>query len=90
MNQQPEALLMAEHLDDRGLIEEAAELRRLHEENEALRKDAERYRWLRDQRARMNMVDMVFVEVPADWYLAGSTTEEDDAAIDAMMKAREA
>jgi hypothetical protein len=26
-----------------------AELRRLHAENEALRADAERYRWLRDQ-----------------------------------------
>ena len=36
MNQQSEALLMAEHLDDRGLIEEAAELRRLHDENESL------------------------------------------------------
>lgn len=29
------------------VTEAAAELRRLHEENEALRKDAERYRWLK-------------------------------------------
>ena len=35
--QQPEALSMATHLDSRGLYEEAAELRRLHAENEHLR-----------------------------------------------------
>ena len=51
----PLALRLAERMewpvryyDDAPLA--AAELRRLHTENAALRADAERYRWLRDQR----------------------------------------
>lgn len=45
MNQQPEALRLADlipHLQAMG-----DELRRLDAENETLRKDAERYRWLK-------------------------------------------
>lgn len=51
---QPEALRLADEMlnywNERGPDAEAvaAELRRLHAENEALRADAERYRWLRD------------------------------------------
>jgi hypothetical protein len=48
MSNQPEALRHAQELDRRGLLEEAAELRRLHAENEQLRVDAERYRFIRD------------------------------------------
>ena len=58
MTEQPEALrladllveyLGAEHPAVRAI---SAELRRLHEENESLRADAERYRWLRKTRYR--------------------------------------
>ena len=55
MNEQPEALRLADELaiqdqcDFYKVCEEAAlELRWLHEENERLRRDADRYRWLRD------------------------------------------
>lgn len=49
----PDALKLADELEAACPFKEsaekmaAAELRRLHAENEALRKDAERYRWLR-------------------------------------------
>ena len=48
----PLALKLANQLELRHIGWEdaaAAELRRLHAENEALRTDAERYRWLRDK-----------------------------------------
>lgn len=50
MNQQPEALRLADLIyekpdSDGHCIEAAKELRRLHAENEALRKDAERWRF---------------------------------------------
>lgn len=62
----------------------AAELRRLDAEVEALRKDAERYQWLRDQRQ-------------GDWGICGWHDSDEwawdtrpaevvDAAIDAAMK----
>ncbi len=53
MNEQPEALRLADALDrgtyllSRERNSTAAELRRLHTEIERLRADAERYRWLR-------------------------------------------
>jgi hypothetical protein len=52
MTTQSEALRLADALDvceisATKMARAAAELRRLHAENEALRADAERYRWLR-------------------------------------------
>jgi hypothetical protein len=52
MNEQPTALRLADALEVRGFLgtlawNAADELRRLHAEVEALRADAERYRWLR-------------------------------------------
>jgi hypothetical protein len=58
---QPEALRLAERLERYDATRSgyakhcslaAAELRRLHEVNESLRADAERYRWLRKTRYR--------------------------------------
>ena len=51
---QPKALYLADILEDAGKPADiaesaAAELRRLHAENEALRVDAERYRYLRNR-----------------------------------------
>ena len=53
MNKQHEALRLADALEQDPMpmgwyLEAAAELRRLSAENETLRADAERYRWLRD------------------------------------------
>jgi hypothetical protein len=52
MSEQPEALRLAAGLEGDYSISyqpyAAAELRRLHAECEALRADAERYRWLRE------------------------------------------
>lgn len=52
MSEQPTAMRLVERLQSgwgTALRDEcASELRRLHAENEALRSDAERYRWLRD------------------------------------------
>ena len=55
MNERLDALRLADALERMSLStkwdkQAAAELRRLHAENAALRADAERYRWLRDQR----------------------------------------
>lgn len=90
MNQQPEALWLADrngnliqqlrrtpmpladlipHLQAMG-----DELRRLHEENEALRKDAERYRFLRDSQEGKS----VRIMFRNEW----------DAAIDAALKGK--
>lgn len=43
---------------DQVMDEAAAELRRLHAENEALRADADRYRWLRDEGFAFADVDL--------------------------------
>ena len=86
MNEQPEALRLADEFDwwvSRGitieprLYDAAAELRRLHAENEALRKDAERYRWLRESKCPMAVVS-------EDCLVLGMSYM--DAAIDAAMK----
>lgn len=54
MSEKPEALRLADECEEGAPLEEdakaaAAELRRLHAEVEALRADALRYRWIRDQ-----------------------------------------
>lgn len=58
MNEKPEALRLADECEESAKAwanevttrqQAAAQLRSLHTENEALRKDAERYRWLRDE-----------------------------------------
>lgn len=65
-----EALRLADKLEDmtclwspsdnRDLVNtSAAELRRLHAENEALRADAERYRWLRNFQSRRGAARIV-------------------------------
>ena len=81
MNQQPEALRLADlipHLQAMG-----DELRRLHEENEALRKDAERYRHLRKfGNGRLIAKDFFF----ANAYFKAN--EELDVAIDDAMKSQ--
>jgi len=65
----------------------SSELRRLHYENEALRKDAERYRWQysgakTDSDALVNIqIRMIHGEVPA--------LEEVRAAFDAAMKEKQ-
>jgi hypothetical protein len=56
----------------RCLEEQHAEIDRLKAENEALRRDAERYRWMKQEVKR----------IPPSWDLIGW-----DAAIDAAMKA---
>ena len=53
MSEQPEALFLADVIENDPTSAAhhdaaAAELRRLHAECDALRADAERYRWLRD------------------------------------------
>ena len=84
MNEQPEALRLADELaiqdqcDFYKVCEEAAlELRWLHEENERLRRDADRYRWLRD------MIYDDRIIVAADRMLHGEAL---DAAVDAAMR----
>jgi hypothetical protein len=55
MTEQPEALRLADWAASYSTTMHnkcADELRRLHEENESLRADAERYRWLRKTRYR--------------------------------------
>lgn len=60
----------------------AAELRRLHAENEALRKDAQRYRWLRALDA--GGIQVYYVPVDPHLSIFG---DELDAAIDAAIDA---
>ena len=87
-DKQPNALRLADALDvgiydaamARTMDQAAAELRRLHALNEALRADAERYRWLRD------------VASGSDWEHIGQTTDttNTDARIDECMAAYKA
>ena len=84
MNEQPEALRLADELaiqdqcDFYKVCEEAAlELRWLHEENERLRRDADRYRWLRD------MIYDDRIIVAADRMLHGEAL---DVAVDAALQ----
>ena len=84
MNEQPEALRLADELaiqdqcDFYKVCEEAAlELRWLHEENERLRRDAYRYRWLRD------MIYDDRIIVAADRMLNGEAL---DVAVDAALQ----
>lgn len=84
MNEQPEALRLADELaiqdqcDFYKVCEEAAlELRWLHEENERLRRDADRYRWLRD------MIYDDRIIVAADRMLNGEAL---DVAVDAALQ----
>lgn len=102
MNEQPEALRLAELIDDHApidfdghLAQAAAELRRLHAENEALRKDAERYRWLRETRfiwgdfRHISGVNPTAVGLEFGWFptdAAKPARADLDAAIDAAMK----
>lgn len=68
-----------------AMHEAAAEITRLRAEAEALRKDAERYRWLR---ARPLDDDEIYIAVdsakyPNRWGLGGDDPNGCDAAIDA-------
>ena len=98
--QKPDALRLADELEMWTLGEPAAaELRRLHAENEVLRADAERYRWLRDK-ADGEIVfdhthrqdeggDRFVLYVPFDGLPINDDAEAArrmDAAIDAAMK----
>lgn len=89
MNEQPEALRLADVFDKEGyavftddMRKAAAELRRLHDENEALRKDAERYRWLREFYSP-ECIGRYMTDIDRGWY--GDGIDLDDA-IDAAMK----
>ena len=79
--EQPEALRLADWLERRTNVmlqdgQAAAELRRLVAEVEALRADAERYRWLRDNKFKHNGHCLALIG-PILW------EETLDAAIDA-------
>lgn len=82
MTTQPEALRLADALRDATYllsVERKAtesELRRLHAENKALRADAERYRWLRDNPWPPVLEADILLHRNARW----------DAEIDAAMK----
>lgn len=83
MNQQPEALHWAEWLDDLFDADgepkaAAAELRRLHAENEVLRKDAERWRFAMNDGAYA-LCKMVRVGRDFEW--AQVTLAKFDAAM---------
>ena len=84
MSEKPEALRLADALRDGPYLlsserdaaeavlrRQHAEIERLKAENEALRRDAERYRWMKQEVKR----------IPPSWYLFGW-----DASIDAAMK----
>lgn len=87
MTDKPTALRLADRLESdlirsQTMLDAAAELRRLHAENETLRTDAERYRkW----RAEYTDIDAskpsALLEALADCW----TPDEVDAAIDAAM-----
>ena len=79
-DKQPDALLFALGLEASGQHSAAAELRRLHAENEALRADAERYRWLRSTLCFFLLERIFGIEIPQH----GPT--ELDSAIDTAMK----
>lgn len=91
MNEKPEALLLADECEESARAwanevttrqQAAAELRRLHAENEALRKDAERYRWLREYYSP-ECSGRYMTDIDRGWY--GDGIDLDDA-IDAAMK----
>lgn len=82
------ALSRHEH-DDASIGAEAAdEIERLTKELDAMRLDAERYRWLREGRmefgVQAGMPD--FATKEQCWWKVDYTPEEADAAIDAAMK----
>ena len=89
----PDALALADALEaDRPVCgpdakQAAAELRRLHAENEALRKDADRYRWLRNEAWGCNNKRGPHLVTFKPGYLPSAFTdlaeEAADAAIDA-------
>lgn len=64
----------------------AAELRRLAAENDALRKDAERYRWLRDAPIGDDDQEWISVALFDIGGVSGIDGKELDTAIDAAMK----
>jgi len=81
--EQPEALEIADDLSAMGMPSDIAgrgadTIRRLHAENEALRKDAARYHWLK---VECNNVD---VQEGLGWI--AQNHESLDDAIDAAMK----
>ena len=90
---QPEALRLADELlspailytHDRAQI--AAELRRLHAENEALRDDAKRYRWLREQMLGVDFdwnesgITALYFEMPDGCAYGGDCDRNIDAAM---------
>lgn len=104
---QPTALRIADELDDWSdgpdthlLVEEAAaEMRRLYAENESLRADAERYRWLRETRfiwsdfSYISGVHPTTVGIEFRWFATDSkkpTRDDLDKAITAAKHGGEA
>ena len=81
-----EALAFAERVysrvSDAGII--AAEVRRLREENERLRKDAERYRWLRESVKKSGGI----IKAQSYFWNYGGSRKRLDAAIDAARGAK--
>ena len=69
---------------EQQLRDVAAELRRLSAENAALRKDAERYRWLRNQNPTRYAIDLGANIIDINCKEDGQY--ELDAAIDSVMK----
>jgi len=61
---------------------DAEDMRQLERENEALRKDAERYRWLREFGARAR----IYVPANRGTEMEIATAEKLDSAIDAAIK----
>jgi hypothetical protein len=88
---QPEALRLADALEDTDSADDhddaAAELRRLHAENEALRRNDARYRWLRcgdnDEKVLHHYISVPDNEGDPTMYLPRN--EQLDTAIDAAM-----
>ena len=62
----------------------AAEVRRLREENERLRKDAERYRWLRESVKKSGGI----IKAQSYFWNYGGSRKRLDAAIDAARGAK--
>lgn len=89
MTDKPTALNLADALEDPRMVvfwdqrtKAAAELRRLHAENETLRKDAERYRkWKAEYTDIDASKPSAMLEALADCW----TPDEVDTAIDAAM-----
>ena len=81
-----EALAFAERVysrvSDAGII--AAEVRRLREENDRLRNDAERYRWLRESVKKSGGI----IKAQSYFWNYGGSRKRLDAAIDAARGAK--